>query len=357
MSVPRVSIIVSALNEASTIEPALRSLLGLDYPNYEVIAINDRSSDSTGQILNILAQSDKRLKVHHIHKLPSGWLGKNHALHLGAQHASGQYLLFTDADITFSTQVLAQAINYCQINHVDHLSLIFRVIANTPLLKMTMASLSSGLMALFQPWKVATSNSHYFGIGAFNFVRREAYLKSGGHAAIAMAVLDDIELGKIIKQNGFKQAALLGLGSVSVEWYPSVIALIKGLEKNVFCGFKYRLGLVAAATVSTLVMRVLPWLSVIAAEGLARGLSVLTVIVIAILYAFLLKKMNWGYRPLLYLPVVCFIELFVWWRGSLITIARGGISWRGTFYPLKELRTAMRTSQTKVHRQKRRQNR
>lgn len=340
LSAPSVSIIVSALNEALTIEPALKSLLAIDYPQFEIIVINDRSTDSTGQLLDQMAAVDSQLRVQHIQTLPTGWLGKNHAMHLGAQRAVGEYLLFTDADISFSKDALSRAIHYCQTNQIDHLSLIFRVLAKSDVLRMTLTSFSSALMARFAPWKVATSKSHYFGIGAFNLMRRKAYFKSGGHSAIPMEVLDDIALGKIIKESGFKQDVLLGLESIRVEWYPNLKALVKGLEKNIFCGFQYRLSFVVAATVITLIVRVWPWIGLFVLSSITSGICLVTILVVLALNAFLLKKMGWGYRPLIYLPIVGLIDMFIWWRSTVLTLTNGGISWRGTFYRLAELRKA-----------------
>src|SRR5512133_478831 len=105
---PRVSLIVSALNEAATIEPALRSLLAIDYPDLELIVINDRSTDATPAIIERVAADAPRMRVVHLRELPSGWLGKNHALHQGAAIATGDYLLFTDADAVFAPSAVAR---------------------------------------------------------------------------------------------------------------------------------------------------------------------------------------------------------------------------------------------------------
>ena len=105
VNAPLVSIIVPARDEADAIEPALRSMLALDYANYEVIAIDDRSIDGTGEIVDRLAAEDPRCRVLHIRTLPAGWLGKNHANWLGAREARGEYLLFTDGDVFFAPEI------------------------------------------------------------------------------------------------------------------------------------------------------------------------------------------------------------------------------------------------------------
>ena len=106
MPQPGVSVIIPALNEAEDIEPALTSVLGLEYENLQIIAVNDRSTDRTGKILDNMQCKDPRLQVTHIAELPSGWLGKNHVLMKGSTQATGDYLLFTDADIVFEESTL-----------------------------------------------------------------------------------------------------------------------------------------------------------------------------------------------------------------------------------------------------------
>src|SRR5262249_16384489 len=118
--VPRVTVIIPACNEERNIEEALQSILHQAYTNLEIIVINDRSLDSTGERLNRLALSYPQLRVFHITELPSGWLGKNHALHYGAQQASGELLLFTDADIVMQPSVISRAVHYFLAENLDH---------------------------------------------------------------------------------------------------------------------------------------------------------------------------------------------------------------------------------------------
>jgi len=153
-SLPRVSIIVSALNEEDTIEPALRSVLALDYPQLEVIAINDRSTDGTGAILERMRITHDRLRVLHIQELPPGWLGKNHALHCGAGIASGEYLLFTDADVIFEASAIQRAIAYCEQERIDHLAVLVEFLAKgQPLLSMLVLNFILGFFSRYKPWK------------------------------------------------------------------------------------------------------------------------------------------------------------------------------------------------------------
>ena len=109
---PRISIVIPACNEERNIEEALASVLAQDYPDFEVIALDDRSTDTTGAILDRMAERNPRLRVLHIRSLPEGWLGKNHALQYGADRAQGSLLLFTDADVVMEATVLRRAVAY-----------------------------------------------------------------------------------------------------------------------------------------------------------------------------------------------------------------------------------------------------
>lgn len=337
---PRVSLIVSALNEEATVEPALRSLLAIDYPDLEIIVINDRSTDATPAIIERVAAGAPRMRVVHVRELPAGWLGKNHALHRGATVATGDYLLFTDADAVFAPSAVARAVAYCGAHAVDHLTLFFDLQARSSLLRLMVVSFGAGFMARFKPWKVATSPRHFVGVGGFNLLRRSAYEGIGGHAAMPLAVLDDMELGRRIKTGGYTQHALSGIDMVAIEWYRSTPDLVRGLEKNVFSGFDYRLDTLVGVTLLMLAARVWPWLALLLAHGPVWWINLATVGATLALYADLLHARKWSLRCLLFAPVVPLIELATWWRACLLAVARGGIAWRGTHYPLSDLKRA-----------------
>ena len=128
-NVPKVSVIIPACNEVATIEPALKSILVMDYADLEVIAVNDRSVDRTGAVLKQIQKQYPGLQIYDISDLPEGWLGKNHALQHGAEQARGEYLLFTDADIIMEKSSLARAMNHMLENRLDHMSMFFKNIA------------------------------------------------------------------------------------------------------------------------------------------------------------------------------------------------------------------------------------
>ncbi|MCI5143995.1 MAG: glycosyltransferase, partial [Candidatus Electrothrix sp. AR3] len=169
---PLVSVVIPALNEEEKIEAALASVLALDYPRLEIIVLNDRSSDTTPKILERISEEHPRLRVIHIQELPAGWLGKNHALHFGAQQAQGEFLLFTDADVQMAPDTLRRAMTRIQEHNLDHLCLILRLAMPTSLLSMLVTDSLSGLLTMFKPWLLIDPDSRSFlGVGAVNLVR------------------------------------------------------------------------------------------------------------------------------------------------------------------------------------------
>src|SRR4029077_8218291 len=224
---PRVSIIVPARNEEETIEQALNTLLALDYDNYEVIAVNDRSTDRTGEIIERIAESHSQnprpvagtetrvghpaLNLVHHSELPPGWLGKTHAMWTAANHATGDWLLFTDADVLFKPDSVRRALAYAESEPADHLVMFPRMIMKRPGEYMMIAFFQTMFMFGHRPWKVADpSTDDHMGVGAFNLVQRRVYDAVGTYEALRMEVLDDMKLGKVVKKAGFAQRNVFG---------------------------------------------------------------------------------------------------------------------------------------------------
>src|ERR1022692_1835890 len=227
---PRVSIIVPARNEEENIEPTLTQLLDLDYENYEVIVVDDRSTDQTGEIMDRIAASPQargRLKVIHVDTLPSGWLGKTHAMWTAAQQASGDWLLFTDADVLFKPQSLRRALAYAEIEQADHLVLFPRMIMKRSGEKMMIAFFQTLFVFGHRPWKVADPNTKdHMGVGAFNLIRRDVYEAVGTYHALRFEVLDDMKLGKVVKNAGYKQRVVFGEDLISIRWAKGAMGVV-----------------------------------------------------------------------------------------------------------------------------------
>ncbi|HEX4498249.1 MAG TPA: glycosyltransferase family 2 protein [Thermoanaerobaculia bacterium] len=338
-ALPRVSILIPARNEERNLEEALRSVLALDYENLEIDVIDDRSTDRTGEILDRMAAAEPRLRVVRVRELPAGWLGKNHALWLGAEKATGDFLLFTDADVVLEPSSLRRAVQVMVADGLDHLTASPEIARPSVLFELFIGAFSLFFALFTRPWKAKDPRSpHYVGIGAFNLVRATAYRAVGGHRTIAMRPDDDLKLGKLLKTRGFRQEFVFGQGALRVEWYTSVRELIQGLMKNAFSGVDYRVRVVAVATVIQLAVFVWPFLALLLIPGAARWLnlaSVLTLVGLCWINAPLAGVRRWhgvGF------PLATLLFLYILWRATLLTLWNDGIDWRGTHYPLAELR-------------------
>lgn len=230
---PRFTIVVPARNEAHTLEPAMRSLLALDYPAFDVVAIDDRSKDGTGRLLD--GFDDPRLTVLHVDELPPGWLGKNHALHLGARAATGNWLLFTDADVVFAPDTLRHAATALARTGADHITAMPRLTGPSPALKVALPVFALCFALAQRPWQAADPKSRaHIGIGAFNLVRKTTYTATGGHEKFRDAPHDDLALGRTMKTAGYRQHCMVADKTLSVEWYRTLPQFIRGLEKGTF---------------------------------------------------------------------------------------------------------------------------
>jgi len=342
---PRVSIIVPARNEEDTIEQPLRQLLALDYDNYEVIAVNDRSTDRTGEIMNRVATSDEAhglLRVVHVAELPSGWLGKTHAMWTAAKQATGDWLLFTDADVLFKPDAVRRAIAYAEAEPADHVVLFPQMIMKRPGEKMMIAFFQTLFVFGHRPWKVADPRTKdHIGVGAFNLIRRSVYEAIGTYQALRMEVLDDMKMGKVIKNAGYAQRNVFGDDLISIHWANGALGIVRNLTKNFFAVLSFQWLRVVVSCIGLAFLNLMPFLGIFLAHGWARlpyGLALLSMFLI---YAGMSSKSAIPPYYILLHPVSTTLFLYTLLRSMFVTLSRGGVTWRGTFYPLDELRKGL----------------
>jgi glycosyltransferase involved in cell wall biosynthesis len=338
-SEPRVSVIMPACNEEENIEQAVLSLLAQNYGNLEILVVNDRSVDGTALVLKRLRASHPSLIVHDITELPDGWLGKSHALAAGAMLTTGEYLLFTDADVVMEASTISRAMRHMLSERLDHLSLLFENIGGGWLLKCLILDMALGLLLFFRPWRVRQQRSREFiGIGAFNLVKRAAYDRVGGHRGIRIHPLDDLMLGKIIKEQGFRQDCLLAHGFVTVPWYDTVRAMVDGLQKNTFAFFHYRLSFIPPIVVFLVAVNILPLWGMIFCGGAARIFWLLSLVVKLLGFFFGLRRQGMPAWYLLGALPAPYISLYIICKSAIVVRKNGGITWRGRFYALADLK-------------------
>jgi len=350
---PRVSVIVPARNEEETIEQALHTLLALDYDNYEVIAVNDRSTDRTGEIIERVSQNPHPvaqdgtrmghpLRVIHHSELPPGWLGKTHAMWTAANQASGEWLLFTDADVMFKPDSLRRALAYAEAEPADHVVLFPRMIMKRPVEYMMIAFFQTMFMFGHRPWKVADpSTDDHMGVGAFNLVRRRVYDAVGTYEALRMEVLDDMKLGKVVKNAGFAQRNVFGGDLISIRWGHGAFGIVNNLTKNFFAVLSFQSWRTLLSAFGLAFINLGPFLGIWLAHGWERLPFAIALGSLLMIYV----GMSWRssvppYYVLLH-PISTMLFTYTLLRSMFLTLTNDGIVWRGTKYPLEALRKGM----------------
>jgi cellulose synthase/poly-beta-1,6-N-acetylglucosamine synthase-like glycosyltransferase len=339
---PALSIILAARDEERSVKESVASMLAQDYSGMlEVIAVNDRSTDRTGEILEELAtKHPDRLRISDVESLPAGWLGKTHALYSGSTRATGEWLLFTDADVIFSTDCTEKAVRYATSSGLDHLTLPPEIVCRSVLLRSFVAAFTLVFEMTQRPWRVGDPQAQeHAGVGAFNLIRRDAYERSGTHRAIRMRPDDDMKLGKLLKRHGFRQGVAYGAGLISVEWHQTLLDAVRGLSKSMFSSLDYRIGATVAGVLMLLLTNVLPVFGLFS-RNLTGTLCRLTFLSTFLLYAYRARHFgnmtSWWYAVLHPFGICVFIYAML--RSASTTLAGGGIEWRKTRYPLKELK-------------------
>jgi cellulose synthase/poly-beta-1,6-N-acetylglucosamine synthase-like glycosyltransferase len=354
---PRVSIIVPARNEERDIELSLTRLLQLDYANLEVIAVNDRSTDRTGEIMERVARSKEdlgapfrassarsgdRLRVIHHRELPPGWLGKTHAMWTATNEATGDWLLFTDADVLFKPDSVRRALAYAEAEHADHVVLFPQMIMKRPGEYMMIAFFQTMFVFGHRPWKVADPKTKdHMGVGAFNLIRRSAYQTIGTYEALRMEVLDDMKLGKVVKNAGLAQRNVFGADLISIRWAHGARGVVENLTKNFFAVLSFQWWRTLIAAFGLAFLNLMPFLGVWLAHGWEKLPYAIALGSMFLIYL----GMSWRSKvPAYYFalhPVSTVLFIYTLLRSMFLTLRNNGIIWRGTKYPLEELRKGM----------------
>jgi len=336
---PSLSVVIPARDEVEALPRTLRTLLAQDLPGLEVVVVDDRSADGTGAVAAEAARDDGRVRVITVSELPHGWLGKTHALQRGAEVATGEWLLFTDADVRFAPGALRRSLAYAVDRRLDHMVVLPRLEARGVLLASFVAAFGLLFSVHTRPWRAGAQRSRAsIGIGAFALLRAEAYRRAGGHAAIRLRPDDDLALGRLLKGAGFRQEAVFGADDVAVEWYPDLGSALRGLDKNAFAGLGYSTVRLGAVVLALLVTNVLPFVALPLAGGLTRGVYALVVTTVAFVYAYNARRLR--HSPWLFVlhPVGVMLLVYAAVASAAKALRRGQIEWRGTRYLLDELR-------------------
>ena len=339
----RLAIVVPACNEEDSIEQALRRLLALDYDNYQVIAVDDRSTDRTGAIMDdVAAGSNGQLRVVHITDLPAGWLGKVHAMWSAAQQADSDWILFTDADVMFRPDCLRRTIAYAQAEPADHVVLLPKIIMKSAGEKMMVGFFQLLFVFGHRPWKVSDPKAtDHIGVGAFNLVRRSTYEAIGSYKALKFEVVDDMKLGKVIKHAGFRQRVVFGDDLIEIRWAKGARGVVNNLTKNFFAVMSFQAWRAIGGSIAMAILNLLPFWGTCFAPGWARIPYALTLASMFLLYAGIWRKVDISPWYFLLHPVSTLLFIYTMMRSMFVTLWNDGVEWRGTFYPLEELKKGL----------------
>jgi glycosyltransferase involved in cell wall biosynthesis len=332
----RVSAILPARDEAARIEGSIRRLLAQEGLDLELIVVNDRSQDGTQEILTRLAAEHPRLRVIHIDTLPDGWLGKCHACHVGATAASGDWLLFLDADSWMKPDVVQRALLAAEEAQAGHVTLAPGIAPE----RWSGQAWHLAFPLTVIDWMSRVNRDHpraYVGMGAFNLVRADAYRACGGYEKLRLTVIDDMKLGLLLRRAGARTRAFFAGDDLQSHWGASAGEMIRLLEKNYFAAVEYRLWLAVPLTVGGFLVWLLALLGPFTGttSGLLAGICLGAVCLPA---AWQAHRLNWS--PWLAPLALLIFPVFFWAMGNSVmaTVRSGGVRWRGTFYSLDALR-------------------
>lgn len=336
---PTVSVVVPARDEGLHLEAALEAKRSEGYPALEVVVVDDRSQDDTGAIADALAARDSRVRAVHVTEVPEGWLGKVNALARGLDAASGEWVLFSDADVHLAPGTLARLVAWAERSGVDHVALVPSLRSRGPLVAPALATFFR-LFSLLPLWKVPDPRSSAaIGAGAFNLFRRRALDASPGLEWLKMEIADDMALGVMLKRAGARQAVVVGGDGAWLDFYPSFRAMARALEKN-GAAAPMPLMLLGVAALVVLEAGYLAALAIATPWAWAVGATV----------AALACVTQWGASRWLSLPR--WPALVPWLgvvpltlamaRSAVLAALRGGVVWRSTFYSTATVRAGQR---------------
>lgn len=324
---PRVSVIIPARDEERTIERTVRAFLAQTYPELEIIVVNDRSVDRTGEILAGVGG----ITVVDNEEPPAGWLGKPWALHQGSRRATGELLLFVDADVIYAPDAITAAVARKETSGVALLALFPRLETHGFWEHVVMPNLTVFAFTFIPLWLVNRTRIRLLAIGGGpgNLVGREDYDAVNGHESLKDAVVDDIALARLMRRNGWRTEAVRAERHVTVRMYHGLGEIVRGFTKNGFAVFGYDYFVAALFLAMAFVFHLLPFALALTGNALALATVALIALTRLILYA------AFGYRldnAVLGHPLMIGIWCWIVLRSIWFTGIRRQLHWRGRTY-------------------------
>ena len=338
---PRISVCVPARNEERGVEACLQSLLNQDYSNFEVIVIDDHSTDSTPDIMQALAQEYSHLKVLEGINLPEDWLGKPFALHQAFKVSQGEYLLFTDADLVFKSTALNTAVHVMRERKLDVLTLMPKAEFGS-FWEQAVQPVIFGFIASLTRFKNVNNPGHKsaMGFGAFLMFRRAAYEKIGGHEAGKADILEDVLIAKRAKRAGLKLLVADGKQLFSIRMYFGLKEIWFGWQKNMFFAMKESV-LKATYNVAVVLGFVFTPYIILAINIFEQigwlwiGMAMVGVVLVSAAAYKTCDEMGLHRNNAALFPLGALVMAAIMANSMFHTLVRKKTKWRGRVYPVK----------------------
>ncbi len=329
---PKVSVLIPARNEAGVIAQTVERLLAQHYPTFEILVLDDDSSDNTVDVALAAGKSDVRLRVLRGETLPAGWMGKNWACHQLARAALGEWLIFTDADVIWSPDALEALIANAENTKADLLTIWPTQITESWSERLVVPLMSFAVMSYLPLLPVHHTRLPAFAAanGQCMAFRRDAYHKISGHAGVRNQIVEDVTLARRIKAHGLRLRMADGAGLISCRMYQNWSAVRNGFAKNILAGHGNSFPFLALSTLFHWLVFIFPWLWLFLGHGTSDW-PVWPILLITLgLGARILTAMTTQQRitDSIFMPVSVFLLTViaiqsVWWQ------ARGGPRWKG----------------------------
>lgn len=337
-----VSVIVPARDEQSVLESALHSRLTDPDPNVEFIFVDDRSTDSTGAIQSTIAATDARAEAIQITELPEGWLGKVHAMQQGLEHARGEWILLSDADVHVAPGMVRTAVDLAESRGLAHLAAIPSIQTPSLGLRLCLVPMLRLLIMAVRLWSVHVRGSTAaMGVGAFNLVHRDALESAGGLEALRMEVIDDIGLGAIIKSAGGDSMVVAGCDGLRIAWYDTFAEVLTGMERGTArLPRKLPRSFAALGCILLAIFDLGPFLLLASGFfwpvlGVIGLIASLVVVVVSLVTA---RHFGLSLLSAMAVPVGLVLCTYAGVRSVMVGGRDGTITWRGTTYDVESLR-------------------
>ena len=340
---PRISVLVPARNEEDKIGPCVKSLLNQDYPDFQVIVLNDNSTDRTEEILQTLSRSDSRLKIIQGKNLPPEWLGKHWACHQLYREADGNLLIFTDADTVHTPDTLRCTAAALQEEQADMLSIVPRHILGSWSEKLVMPYFALGVFAVVPlPSRLRPKKTYLSSSGKLLAFSRQAYETSGGFETIRLNVLDDLELPQRVLSCGLRYRIFDGTNNVSTRMYHNFKELYEGLTKNMFASYSYNIPLFIATWLWILFVFWQPIIALFAMKTpdypptLSLGLAAISIIASLLLWAIYYQRFKFPIYMVIFYPLSAVLMAIISVSSMVLTLS-GKATWKDRKLPNRKM--------------------